>query len=58
MAGNVSEFVGREYSPEIRGGNFATEGQDAKIYFSTELVAGSEFDWAYVGFRAARSVAE
>jgi formylglycine-generating enzyme required for sulfatase activity len=67
MAGNVAEFVGDRYelpngrysyAPSVKGGTFLTPALDAMIEANMELSVGGEFDWSYVGFRAARSEPE
>jgi formylglycine-generating enzyme required for sulfatase activity len=67
MAGNVAEFVGDRYAlPNgnysyalgVKGGTYLTPSFDAMIEADMELSVGGEFDWSYVGFRAARSEPE
>jgi len=60
MGGNVAEFVG--WTPQnlqgYRGGAYNTDQFGAWIWDETKIVPHSDHSWAYVGFRAARSVEE
>ncbi len=60
MAGNVAEYVlsGQYNQPGVKGGAFSLDAYDARIDVDMALQAGSDFDFTWVGFRAARDVPE